>query len=185
MKQIFCIISFLLFCNQLSAQTPHVMPKKTLKKGFPGVVPLEGDFLFVDETEVANIQYLEFLNWLKLNDTSLYFKMLPDTTVWHSKIAYNEPFFYYYFRHPAYQDYPVVGISYQQAIAFCQWRSDRVLEYLRKINSPIKKLVYRLPSEKEWKNAAWGTLPEGSIWPWEGTSARWKGGKRSLVGIFR
>ncbi len=161
------------------------MAKKTLKKGFPGVLPLEGDFLFIDETEISNFQYKEFLNWLKVNDTAQYKLMLPDTQVWRSPLAYNEPFVDYYFQHPAYQDYPLVGITYKQAQAFCQWRTDRVLEYLRKIKSPIKKLVYRLPSEKEWKKAAWGTLPEGSIWPWEGAGVRWKVGKKSQVGRIR
>ena len=53
---------------------------------------------------------------------------LPDTLVWRSELAYNEPLVEYYFRHPAYNYYPVVGVSWKQANDFCLWRSDRVNE---------------------------------------------------------
>lgn len=180
---ILVLISFCTIC--LSAQTPNVMSKKTLKKGFPGVLPLKEDYLFVDETEVSNGQYKEFLTWLWQHDTVEYKKMLPDTNIWRHQFVNFEPFVNYYFRHPAYTDYPVVGISYKQALAFCKWRGNRVLEYLKFKNSPIEKLIYRLPSEEEWKQAAWGTLPAGSMWPWEGDGVRWKGGKKKYEGLIR
>jgi len=161
------------------------MSKKILKKGFPGVLPLKGDYLFVDETEVSNIQWKEFLYWLKKHDTFQYNLMLPDTNVWRSQFANHEPFVKYYFQHPAYTNYPVVGITYNQALAYCKWRGDRVLEYLKLKNSPIKKLIYRLPTEEEWKQAAWGTLPVGSMWPWEGESVRWTRGKKRNIGLIK
>lgn len=183
--RILALLLIAFFGQSLCAQTPKVMSKKTLKKEFPGVVPLQGDYLFIDETEVSNGQWKEFLYWLKKYDTLQYSKMWPDTTVWRSKLAFNEPFVTYYFQHPAYRDYPVVGISYSQAQAFCQWRTDRVLELLKLKNSPIKKLGYRLPSEEEWKKAAWGTLLTGSMWPWEGDGVRWKGSKKKLEGLMK
>jgi formylglycine-generating enzyme required for sulfatase activity len=56
--------------------------------------------------------------------------LLPDTTVWRDEMAYNEPYTEYYFRHPAYSFYPVVGVSWDQAMAYCQWRTDRVNEQI-------------------------------------------------------
>ncbi len=53
---------------------------------------------------------------------------LPDTLVWRSELSYNEPMVEYYFRHPGFNDYPVVGVTWRQAHDFCLWRSDRVNE---------------------------------------------------------
>ena len=58
----------------------------------------------------------------------VYTKALPDTLVWRDKLGYNEPFVTQYLRHPAYKNYPVVGVSWQQATDFCVWRTDRVNE---------------------------------------------------------
>lgn len=72
-----------LFCfvliSSMFGQTPDVMPKKALKKGFPGVVPLEGDYLFIDQTEISNGDWKEFLAWLWSNNQNEYQSMLPDT----------------------------------------------------------------------------------------------------------
>ncbi len=87
---------------------------------------------YMDETEVSNIYWLEYLYWLKRvygeDYPEIYRKALPDTLVWRSKLAYNEPYVEYYLRHPAYSDYPVVGVNWLQANDFCAWRSDRVNE---------------------------------------------------------
>jgi formylglycine-generating enzyme len=91
---------------------------------------------YMDETEVRNLDYLEYLFWLSrvfgTDDVfrQIYVKALPDTLVWREKLAYNEPFVEYYLRHPAYRDYPVVGVSWLQANDFCSWRTDRVNEYI-------------------------------------------------------
>ena len=58
----------------------------------------------------------------------LYSEALPDTLVWRDKLGYNEPFVTQYLRHPAYKNYPVVGVSWTQASDFCIWRTDRVNE---------------------------------------------------------
>lgn len=87
---------------------------------------------YMDETEVTNVYWLEYLYWLNrvygADYPEIYDKALPDTLVWRSKLAYNEPYVNYYLRHPAYQDYPVVGVSWLQANDFCSWRTDRVNE---------------------------------------------------------
>lgn len=88
---------------------------------------------YMDQTEVSNVAYLEYLFWLQriFNEyPRIYMKALPDTLVWREKLAYNEPLVDYYLRHPAYRDYPVVGVSWVQARDYCSWRTDRVNEQI-------------------------------------------------------
>jgi len=89
---------------------------------------------YMDETEVTNFAYLEYLYWLERVYSADYpevlKKALPDTLVWRSKLAYNEPYVEYYLRHPAYRDYPVVGVNWLQANDYCAWRTDRVNEII-------------------------------------------------------
>jgi len=89
---------------------------------------------YVDETEVANIHYLEYLYWLSrvfaADYPEVFKKALPDTLVWRDRLAYNEPLVELYLRHPAYQQYPVVGVNWLQANDFCAWRTDRVNEQI-------------------------------------------------------
>lgn len=88
---------------------------------------------YMDETEIRNVDYREYLYWLKRVYTSypeVYRKALPDTLCWRQKLGYNEPYVEYYFRHPAYQNYPVVGVNWMQATDYCLWRTDRVNEMI-------------------------------------------------------
>ena len=88
---------------------------------------------YMDQFEVTNFNYLEYLYWIQRTYTSypsVYKNALPDTLVWREKLAYNEPYVEYYLRHPAYRDYPVVGVSWLQANDFCKWRTDRVNEFI-------------------------------------------------------
>ena len=88
---------------------------------------------YMDQTEVSNLNYLEYLHWLGRVYTTypeIRLKAMPDTLVWRKRLEYNEPFVEYYFRHPAFQDYPVVGVSWVQANDYCLWRTDRVNEKL-------------------------------------------------------
>lgn len=89
---------------------------------------------FMDQTEVSNTDYLEYIFWLNRIYGSEYPDMveraLPDTLVWRNTMSYNEPMVEIYFRHPAYGDYPVVGVSWIQANDYALWRSDRVNEML-------------------------------------------------------
>lgn len=107
---------------------------------------------YLDETEVRNLDYLEYLYWLSRvygNDyPGVYRKALPDTLVWRERLAYNEPLVEYYFRHPAYRTYPVVGVTWRQATDYCNWRTDRVNEMLL-----IKKGILSMdPSQKNENN---------------------------------
>jgi gliding motility-associated lipoprotein GldJ len=87
---------------------------------------------YMDETEVRNIDYREYVYWLIRvfgdNNKQVVYNALPDTLVWRDPVAYNEPYVEYYFRHPAYNQYPVVGVDWLQAGDYCSWRSDRVNE---------------------------------------------------------
>jgi len=90
---------------------------------------------YMDETEVTNLMYLEYLDWLKKvfpptdeNYRKIYEGAVPDTLVWRNRLGFNEVMTNNYLRHPAYAEYPVVGVSWIQAVEFSNWRTDRVNE---------------------------------------------------------
>lgn len=86
---------------------------------------------YMDETEVANVDWLEYLYWIRRTyptDAQYYYEELPDTLVWRRPLSFNEPYVNNYLRHPAYANYPVVGVSALQAERYCVWRTDMVNE---------------------------------------------------------
>jgi len=89
---------------------------------------------YLDETEVANVHWLEYIYWLNrvfgTDYPEVYRNALPDTLVWRDRLAFNEPYIEHYLRHPAFKDYPVVGVNWLQASDFCAWRTDRVNEQI-------------------------------------------------------
>ena len=107
-------------------------------------------------------QFIDRTPFIKKEEIQIY----PDTTVWIKDFiySYNEPMHNDYFSHPAYQDYPVVGVSWKQAVAFCNWRTNFKNGYQR---SKGKHTVsrFRLPNEGEWEYAARGGIPSGT-YPW-------------------
>ncbi|MDO8998593.1 MAG: SUMF1/EgtB/PvdO family nonheme iron enzyme [Bacteroidota bacterium] len=119
----------------------------------PGTAQITETF-FADETEISNFSWQEYEFWIKNKYGSLsqeHISALPDTLVWREKTTTNEPYVKYYYRHLAYRDYPVVGISHEQAIAFCKWRTERVKEYWYIKNKKEITLEYRLPTKEEWE----------------------------------
>ncbi len=92
---------------------------------------------YMDETEVTNLMYLEYLDYLKkvfppdqANYRNIYYGALPDTLVWRNRLGFNETMTENYLRHPAYARYPVVGVSWIQAVEFGNWRTNRYNEYV-------------------------------------------------------
>jgi gliding motility-associated lipoprotein GldJ len=92
---------------------------------------------YMDETEVTNLMYLEYLDWIKQvfppseeNFRRIYDGAVPDTLVWRNRLGFNEVMTNNYLRHPAYANYPVVGVSWVQAVEFSNWRTDRVNELI-------------------------------------------------------
>ncbi|NNK72662.1 MAG: gliding motility lipoprotein GldJ [Flavobacteriaceae bacterium] len=90
---------------------------------------------YMDETEVTNMMYLEYLDWIKRvyppsdpKFKAIYEGALPDTLVWRNRLGYSEMMVENYLRHPGYAEYPVVGVSWIQAVEFTNWRTDRVNE---------------------------------------------------------
>ena len=88
---------------------------------------------YMDETEIKNVDYREYLFWLRRvykDYPEVYRRSLPDTLVWRSPTGFNDSYVEYYFRHPSYNNYPVVGVSWLQANDYCLWRTDRVNEQI-------------------------------------------------------
>ncbi|WP_162428012.1 formylglycine-generating enzyme family protein [Pontibacter pudoricolor] len=143
--------------------------------------------LFFDETEVANIHWQEFLSYIKRDSSAAFYQsILPDSTV----IQLNERDYYRfeslgtiiigtdtidqtiepissYLHHPEYLFYPVVGVSYEQAVAYCQWRSKVVTEQYNADprNEQKIKITYRLPTEQEWEVIAAAGVDKDKF-PW-------------------
>jgi sulfatase modifying factor 1 len=105
----------------------------------------------------------------------------PDSLVWMRDFSYsyNEPFTRLYFSHPSYNQYPVVGITWKQAVAFCHWRTNNSNFYLDKGNKRDEKIdgIYRLPTEAEWEYAARGNSKTNNMYPWGSPYTRTKEGR--------
>ncbi|EIM77056.1 gliding motility-associated lipoprotein GldJ [Nitritalea halalkaliphila LW7] len=150
---------------------------------------------YMDETEVTNVDYKEFLfDMRKRVSTDSIMKLEPDENVWRGSLSYNDVYDNYYFRFPGFNFYPVVGVSWKQATAYSQWRTEvvsRLFMEKNKVDSTLSKTrliergvaiaEYRLPNEAEWEYAAKAMVgtqyrdenqENGRIYPWDGRGLR-------------
>ena len=108
-------------------------------------------------------------------------KVYPDTTTWIKDFSYsyNEPLTRLYFSHAAYNDYPVVGVTWKQAVAFAHWRTNNSDYYAGKPGRADQKVdgIYRLPTEAEWEYAARGNSKSNAMYPWGSPYTRTKEGR--------
>lgn len=147
---------------------------------------------YMDETEVTNNQYRQFTDYINgfnagVDTTGMAtafnaeeLKVVqdpkkpwyPDTTVWRRDFNNHlgDPLLKWYYFHPAFDDYPVVGVSWSMAKVFCAWRT-AFLNRARKENGDVEMPNFRLPSEAEWEYAARGGR-DLSPYPWGGPYIR-------------
>ncbi|BEG99796.1 SUMF1/EgtB/PvdO family nonheme iron enzyme [Bacteroides sedimenti] len=135
------------------------------------VVMISKDTAYInDEGQIVNQTITRPLSSLYDFQNSYIVNIYPDTTCWVNDFqnAYNEPYMKLYFSHPSYNDYPVVGVSWEQANAFCAWRTNFLMAGLRGTARQIQR--YRLPTEIEWEFAARGQ--EKNAYPWKSSGTK-------------
>jgi formylglycine-generating enzyme required for sulfatase activity len=125
------------------------IPKQPKKFIPPGTV-LVNDTFYFGQNEVSNKDWKEFVS-------SAGKEALPDTLVWRQEFPASDPYKEDY-RDKKYEDHPVVGITYEQAVAYCKWKTESVQQEM-KANAFKKEMLpisfkYRLPTKQEWELAA-------------------------------
>ena len=147
-----CFFSCLLFA--FTIRVKQVLNAKEIEKDFISI----SNNLLVNKYEVSNGDYKKFLSYLKEANQELYNQCIWDTAQWEENI----PLRTFYHAHRAYNNYPAVTISYDAANAYCQWLTE---QYHLDINRKYKKVVFRLPTEQEWIQAANGGN-KNKMYPW-------------------
>lgn len=158
------VLIFSLGCTSKKKQARY-LDYKSFKDGYAKV----NDSLYVGIGEVSNAEFNKFLNYLRSSQQATLAEMYNfDTAQWSVGLNVWGPMGKYYHSHVAYKDYPAVNVSYEGAVAYCQWLTD---EYQKNPKRRFKKVIFRLPTETEWKQAARGGR-ENFEFPWGGPFLR-------------
>lgn len=145
-KLLFILALFTLTSFSDNGETPF--PVKNIKTNF---VRTAKD-LYVSRYEVSNLDYRSFLaDLLTSPQVGVYNHCFPDTLVWQTRPSHANPLVQFYFRHPSYDNYPVVGVSYAAALEYCKWLTEK---YNQDAKRKQKKVLFRLPNKEEWTHAA-------------------------------
>ncbi len=122
---------------------------------------------YMDKYEVSNLNWREYEHWMQVVfgevAPELVQAILPDTTVWREELAYNDPYVDHYYRHPGFSFYPVVGVTWEQAMAYSRWRTDRVNE-LTLVNAGVIQnpdFISLQPTADEAYKDEWEQTNEG------------------------
>lgn len=169
-------IAILFLSNSVFSQ--NIFGKLNWVKVYPNY------YLYASKTEVSNKEYSAFVNANRgkiISDLDT-INLLPDSSRWSLLDQKYKMMEEYYYRHPAYQNYPVVNVSKEQAQLFCEWKTKEVNKILKKIKSPLERVIVRIPTSDEWKYIATSGHPY-YIYSWEGNSLRYSEGKN--MGMFR
>ncbi|MFK7785991.1 MAG: SUMF1/EgtB/PvdO family nonheme iron enzyme [Crocinitomicaceae bacterium] len=121
-----------LVISSCSISKNRLDPRLFIDRTPPNGILIKENF-FCDQTETTNFNWLEYMFWTKRTfgtQSPEYLATHLDTLVWIDEDSCTHKYANYYLRHPAYRDYPVVGVSQEQATQYSKWRSDRVFEYL-------------------------------------------------------
>ena len=145
---------------------------------------------YMDETEVTNLMYSEYLEWLKKlfppteeNYKHIYNGAIPDTLVWRNRLGFNEVMTNNYLRHPAFADYPVVGVTWLQAVEFSNWRTDRVNELiLEEEGFTTRNARYSLEAGKTFNTQTYLNSPSQT---YGGNDSITKGGRSTQARMKR
>ncbi|MCC5928364.1 MAG: SUMF1/EgtB/PvdO family nonheme iron enzyme [Cyclobacteriaceae bacterium] len=133
---------------------------------------------YMDDAEITNNRYRQFVENMEIDSIQVYgedfikSKIYPDTTVWMKDFAHHmgDPMVSYYYQHPAFDNYPVVGVSWEAARLFAAWRTNYLNDF-RESRGEAGLPNFRLPSEAEWEYAARGGR-DMAKYPWGGPYIR-------------